>query len=141
VTCGHGHHTSTIERLFDSAYHEGVTSEGRRDDHPGWERPDGTKFWPAIKPLNAAPVPRSVPLRPQGSYAVIVRLLWETWEEMVPGTAIRWTDGRVLVTVKPPNAPSNVTELLCWLCQEDVYRTLPRRPRSVPTMGSDVPPG
>jgi len=120
-------------------YHEGVTGEGRRDDHPGWERPDGTKFWPAIKPLNAAPVPRSVPVRPQGSYAVIVRFLWETWEEMVPGTAIRWADGRVLVTVKPPNAPSNVTELLCWLHQEDVYRTLPRRPRGVPTMGRDMP--
>lgn len=111
-------------------YHEEVTGEGRRDDHPGWKRPDGTKFWPAIKPLNAAPVPRSVPVRPQGSYAVIVRLLWDRWEELVPGTAIRWAEGRVLVTVKPPDAPSNVTELLCWLPVDDVYRTLPRRPRA-----------
>ncbi|MEL7978348.1 hypothetical protein AAG589_20955 [Isoptericola sp. F-RaC21] len=107
-----------------------MTGEGRRDDHQVWQRPEhGDKYWPARKPLNAAETPRHAPVRPQGSYAVIVRLLWDSWEELVPGTANRWADGRVLVTVKPPNAPSNVTELLCWLRQEDVYRTIPRRPR------------
>lgn len=106
-----------------------------------WHRVDGTQYWPATKPLNAVPPPRGVPVRPQGSYAVIVRLLWSTWEELVPGVANRWVGGCVLVTVKPPNAPSNVTELLCWLSTEDVYRTIPRRPRAVPTMGVGGEPG
>lgn len=84
--------------------------------------------WSERKPLNYE-MPAHAPTRPQGDLPVIVRLLWETHEELMPARAIRWTDSHVMVVVKPLTAPLNQHELLAWLRVEDVYRTIPRRQR------------
>lgn len=85
-------------------------------------------YWPAPGPLNERR-PDKVPVRPQGSIPVIVRLLWHTHEELVPARAIRWTRDAVMVMICAPGAPSNAHELIAWLPVHDVFRTLPRRPR------------
>jgi hypothetical protein len=76
---------------------------------------------------------------------VIVRLLWDTHEELVPARAIRWTRDHVMVMAKAPDAPANARELLCWLRSSDVFRTIPRRARlgfvSRPGAGPERPPG
>ncbi|QJW36464.1 hypothetical protein [Cellulosimicrobium protaetiae] len=56
-------------------------------------------------------------MKPSGDLPVIVRLLWETHEELLPARAI-----------KPPTPPYNHHELIVWLRVEDVFRTIPRRP-------------
>ena len=86
-------------------------------------------YWPAPTPLNERR-PSRVPVRPQGDIPVIVRLLWETHEELLPARAIRWADGCVMVMLKAPGAPSNAHELICWLSVDDVFRGRADRRRS-----------
>ncbi|ACZ32473.1 hypothetical protein Xcel_3474 (plasmid) [Xylanimonas cellulosilytica DSM 15894] len=77
-----------------------------------------------------------MPVRPQGDIPVIVRLVWDSHEELLPGRAIRWAEGFVMVMLKAPGAPSNAHELVCWLSADDVFRTLPRRPRQTRPMSA-----
>ena len=117
------------------AYDGVVTGEGRRKE-PVLPPPlPAASYWPAPKPLNER-MPRHVPVRPQGDIPVIVRLLWATHEELLPGRAIRWADGCVMVMLKAPGAPSNAHELVSWLPADDVFRTLPRRPRPLRPMSA-----
>lgn len=114
--------------------------DGRRlirrkgDDRPGIAasapRPSQLEDrpWSERKPLNYEHPPRS-PVRPSGDLPVIVRLLWETHEELLPARAIRWTDTHVMVVIKSLTPPYNQHELIVWLRVEDVFRTIPRRPR------------
>lgn len=111
---------------------------GKRDDRPGFAasapRPDQLEDrppWSERRPLNFDDPPRS-PVRPSGDLPVIVRLLWETHEELLPGRAIRWTDTHAMVVIKSLEPPYNQHELIVWLRVEDVFRTIPRRPRPVP---------
>jgi hypothetical protein len=108
-------------------YPEVVTGEGRRPERRDEKPIDGSRYWPADKPINYA-TPARVPVRPQGDVPVIVRLVWATHEELLPARAIRWTTEQVMVIAKAPGAPSNAHELICWLRADDVYRTIPRRP-------------
>lgn len=117
----------------------GEQDDGRRlirrkgDDRPGISasapRPDQLEDrpWSQRKPLNHEHPPRS-PVRPSGDLPVIVRLLWETHEELLPARAIRWTDTHVMVVIKALAPPYNQHELIVWLRVEDVFRTVPRRP-------------
>ncbi|MEV8177177.1 hypothetical protein AB0O99_03915 [Cellulosimicrobium funkei] len=106
----------------------------KRDDRPGIAasapRPAqlDDRPWSERKPLNHEHPPRS-PVRPSGDLPVIVRLLWETHEELLPARAIRWTDTHAMVVVKALSPPYNQHELIVWLRVEDVFRTIPRRPR------------
>lgn len=50
-------------------------------------------------------------------------------EELLPARAIRWTETHVTVVVKALEPPYNQHELIVWLRVEDVFRTIPRRPR------------
>ncbi|SKC77667.1 hypothetical protein [Krasilnikoviella flava] len=93
-----------------------------------WQRPDADSDWRIRRPLNAERPPH-VPLKPQGSIPVIVRLLWPTHEELMPAEAVRWTKGHVQVAVIEVGAAQGATELYVWLRASDVYRTIPRRPR------------
>lgn len=105
----------------------------KRDDRPGIAasapRPAQLEDrpWSERKPLNYEHPPRS-PVRPSGDLPVIVRLLWETHEELLPARAIRWTDTHAMVVIKPLTQPYNQHELIVWLRVEDVFRTIPRRP-------------
>lgn len=105
----------------------------KRDDRPGIAasapRPDQLEDrpWSQRKPLNHEHPPRS-PVRPSGDLPVIVRLLWETHEELLPARAIRWTDTHAMVVIKALTPPYNQHELIVWLRVEDVFRTIPRRP-------------
>ncbi len=47
----------------------------------------------------------------------------------MPARAIRWTDTHMTVSVRDPAAPANARELIAWLRADDVYTTIPRRPR------------
>lgn len=84
--------------------------------------------WPAGRPRNYQ-MPEHVPVRPQGDKPVIVHLVWDTHEELVPGRAIRWTPTHVMVMIKPLTGPKNAHELIVWLRAQDVFATIPRRPR------------
>jgi hypothetical protein len=89
---------------------------------------DGGGWWPADKPLNYATSP-CVPVRPQGSIPVIVRLVaWPTGDELVASRAIRWAEVHVMVMLRPIGAPSGTDELTVWLQARDVYTSIPRRP-------------
>ena len=109
----------------------------KREDRPGIAasapRPEELEDrpWSQRKPINHEHPARS-PVRPSGDLPVIVRLLWETHEELLPARAIRWTDTHVMVVIKPLTPPYNQHELIVWLRVEDVFRTIPRRPRLVP---------
>lgn len=109
----------------------------KRDDRPGIAvsapRPDQLEDrpWSERRPLNYDDPPRS-PFRPSGDLPVIVRLLWDTHEELLPARAIRWTDTHAMVVIKALTPPYNQHELIVWLRVEDVFRTIPRRPRRVP---------
>lgn len=106
-----------------------MSDPGRAGEPPRWERPPyAHTWWPADRPLNFDQ-PARVPVRPQGRIPVIVRLLWPSHEELVPAVAIRWTSAHFMVLVPPLNAPEGADELVCWLRSDDVYRTIPRRPR------------
>ncbi|WP_264032191.1 hypothetical protein [Cellulosimicrobium sp. SH8] len=106
----------------------------KRDDRPGFgasaPRPDQLedRSWSERRPLNYDNPPRS-PVKPSGDLPVIVRLLWETHEELLPARAIRWTDTHVMVVIKPLEPPYNQHELIAWLRVEDVFRSIPRRSR------------
>jgi hypothetical protein len=89
---------------------------------------DGQYWWPPGNPLNYVR-PKGVPVKPQGSIPVIVRLEWPENDEWVPGRAIRWSSGCVMVLCHPPGAPSQTDELTVWLRARDVYTSVPRRPK------------
>lgn len=88
---------------------------------------DGGDWWPADQPLNHSRPPR-VPVRPQGSVPVIVRLAWPAGDELIPGRAVRWAEDHVMVMVRPVGAPARTDELIVWLRTRDVYTSIPRRP-------------
>lgn len=94
---------------------------------PPWRPPGFESGWSSTAPVNAV-TPERVPLRPQGSIPVIVRLLWTTHEELVPARAVRWTPEHVMVSIAPIGGPDGARELYVWLRSDDVYRTVPRRP-------------
>ena len=73
---------------------------------------DGIYWWPPGRPLNYS-MPQGVPVKPQGSINVIVRLEWPEYDEWVPGRAIRWRDECVMVLCYPPGAPSSTDALTC----------------------------
>ncbi|WP_454044682.1 hypothetical protein [Cellulosimicrobium sp. Marseille-Q8652] len=97
-------------------------------DPPVWRPPGADSRWSVTTPLNAER-PEHVPLKPQGSVPVIAHLLWATHEEFMPGRAVRWTAGHVMVALVDVDAPGGARENYVWLPARDVFRTLPRRPR------------
>jgi hypothetical protein len=69
-------------------------------------------------------IPDHVPVKPQGSIPVIVRLVWSSsgLEEWRPARAIRWTPTHVMVMWQPE--PGNArTEDFLWLRAGDVLRS------------------
>lgn len=107
----------------------------------GWRYPDAGSTWSVTRPRNYE-MPAHVPLKPQGDVPVIVHVVWDDREELLPGRAVRWTDSHVMVSLVDPDGPRGGRENYVWLRAADVFRTLPRRPRPVripAPNASDVP--
>ena len=71
-----------------------------------------------------AEIPASVPVKPQGSIAVIARVVWaDGLEEWRPARAIRWTATHVMVAwLEDDQNPRS--ERYEWLRAGDVTRTV-----------------
>lgn len=72
----------------------------------------------------SAEIPAHVPVKPQGSILVIVRVVWNDGvEEWRPARAIRWTTTHVMVIwLEDPDNPRS--ERCEWLRAGDVARSV-----------------
>jgi len=90
-------------------------------------------------------IPERVPVKPQGSILVIVRVVWsDALEEWRAARAIRWTATHVMVAWKDDEGDPR-SERFEWLRAGDVCRTLswlvppPGHPRDAPASAARTP--